>query len=93
MKRVISLWLPRFATDRLSLRLGVSPSEWRARPFATVETGPTGPRLAAINRAAREQGLGNEIPADSHDVLAMQLIRFDGLVIEIYVMVFAHWNN
>ncbi len=57
MKRIISLWLPRFATDRLSLRLGVSPSEWRARAFATIETGPTGPRLAAINRAARAQGL------------------------------------
>jgi protein ImuB len=53
MRRVISLWLPRFATDRLSRR---QPS-WRAEPLVTVcDGGFAGAgsvmRVAAANRAA-----------------------------------------
>jgi protein ImuB len=59
MKRVISLWLPRFATDRLS-RTGSHPD--RAQPLATVTSIHGGQRLAAVNHAATKNGLAPGLP-------------------------------
>ncbi len=79
MKRVISLWLPRFPTDRLSRRLAVSPSEWRIRLFATIEQAPAGPRIAAVNGAARGAGIAPGLPlADARARLpALELCEAD----------------
>ncbi len=52
MKRIVSVWLPRLATDRLCRRC----AEWRDEPLATA--GADGRRLLlAVNRAARLAGL------------------------------------
>lgn len=54
MRRVVSLWLPRFPTDRLSR---LSPA-WRAEPLAVV-TGDArgGLRVVALNGVAEAAGL------------------------------------
>ncbi len=61
MRRVISLWLPRFPTDRLCRRQAAKSSRaspWRAEPLVTLasEDGH-GLRLAAVNDAAAQAGL------------------------------------
>lgn len=53
MKRVISLWFPRLATDRLARRSVL----WRTRPAATISTASGGPLLAAVNEPAHRAGL------------------------------------
>jgi protein ImuB len=54
MKRIISLWFPKLATDRLA-RAG--EKDWRARAAATVVWRDGCPRLAALNPHARAAGL------------------------------------
>lgn len=68
MKRVVSLWLPSFATDRLGRRrkprLSPRPSEPAARssgrterpPLATIAAGPGGIRITAASPAATAGG-------------------------------------
>lgn len=56
-RRVVSLWLPRFATDRL--RLGRAPDR---RPVATVVQDRGGHRLAAVDAAAARAGLTPGLP-------------------------------
>lgn len=53
MRRVISLWLPRFATDRL---IRAKPA-WQDRPLALVLEARTRLGLTAVNRAAEAAGL------------------------------------
>lgn len=55
MKRIVSLWLPSFATDRLSR----SPSlaGWRARPLATVAKLGGRLAIAAVNAPAQAAGI------------------------------------
>ena len=54
MKRMISLWLTHFATDRLSLSF--SPAQ-RSNPLATVTAIHGGQRIAAANPAAQAAGI------------------------------------
>ena len=54
MKRIISLWFPKLATDRLA-RAG--EKDWLARAAATVVWRDGCPRLAALNPHARAAGL------------------------------------
>jgi protein ImuB len=54
MKRVVSLWFPKLATDRLA-RTG--NKDWSARAAATVVWRDSCPRLAAVNPQARAAGL------------------------------------
>jgi protein ImuB len=53
MKRMVSLWFPKLATDRLA-RLN---KDWSARSAATVVWRDGCPRLAAVNAHARTAGL------------------------------------
>jgi protein ImuB len=53
MRRVISLWLPRFATDRLTR----AKPAWQNRPLALVLEARTRLGLTAVNRAAEAAGL------------------------------------
>jgi protein ImuB len=53
MRRVISLWLPRFATDRT----GRATPALRDRPFAQVLERRARPELYAVNHAAERAGL------------------------------------
>ena len=75
MRRVVSLWLPRFPTDRLCRRQVAEhgrPSLWRDEPLVTVApvgadtlgrgTSHTGLRLVAINAAAARAGLRPGLP-------------------------------
>jgi protein ImuB len=54
MKRIISLWFPKLATDRLVRR---GEKDWSARAAATVAWSDGCPRLAAVNPHARAAGL------------------------------------
>lgn len=56
-RRIVSLWLPSFATDRLT-RTGAPFAGWHQRPFATVTSGQGGLRIAAANAAAEAHGIG-----------------------------------
>ncbi len=70
MKRIVSLWLPSFATDRLRRRLGSqagsqarAPAEAAAPLIATVgSAGTTGLRLVAVSAAARGAGIAPGLP-------------------------------
>jgi len=55
-KRIVSLWLPGLATDRLT-RAGAPHAAWRTRPLATVMQQHGALVLAAANPAARGAGL------------------------------------
>lgn len=61
MKRVISLWLPRFATDRLTKewRSGTnrSRSKWQVKPFVTTVVTQGGLRIAGVNLHAQQAGV------------------------------------
>jgi protein ImuB len=54
MKRIVSLWFPKLATDRLA-RAG--QKDWSAKAAATVAWRDGCPRLAAVNAHARSAGL------------------------------------
>lgn len=56
MRRILSLWLPSLATDRLCRR-GAAFAVWRDKPLVTVGAAHGGLRLAAANGAARAAGL------------------------------------
>lgn len=58
MRRVISLWLPAFSTDRLSR----SQRKWRVKPFATVAASAGGLRIAAMNTHAADGGVHPGMP-------------------------------
>ncbi|HEX2116814.1 MAG TPA: DUF6504 family protein [Alphaproteobacteria bacterium] len=51
-RRIVSLWLPTFATDRLSRR----HTEWRAKPLATIADGNV-QRIVAVNAMAQANGI------------------------------------
>lgn len=54
-RRVVSLWLPNFATDRLTTRLDRRrpvKGSWRTKPLATVTAGRGSLSIAAVNPAA-----------------------------------------
>jgi protein ImuB len=58
MKRVISLWLPTFETDRLSRRKGNKKSAKNLGPLlVTITALHGGQRIAAVNAAADIQGI------------------------------------
>ncbi|MDH3741187.1 MAG: DNA polymerase Y family protein, partial [Hyphomicrobiales bacterium] len=60
MRRILSLWLPQFPIERLSIdltRAGAALPYEPDQPFALVETGPKGLRLTAIDEVARACGL------------------------------------
>ncbi|MBM3519598.1 MAG: DNA polymerase Y family protein, partial [Alphaproteobacteria bacterium] len=59
MRRIVSLWFPDFAVERF-IRGRIKeqrPPPPKDLPFALVESGARGLRLAAVNRAARGFGL------------------------------------
>lgn len=56
MRRVISLWLPNFATDRPT-RPRAALATWRERPLATLTEAHGGLRVAAANAAAQGAGI------------------------------------
>lgn len=59
MRRIVSLWFPDFAVERF-IRGRIKeqrPPPPKDLPFALVESGTRGLRLAAVNRAARGFGL------------------------------------
>lgn len=59
MRRIVSIWFPEFRVERYQrgrLKAG-RPVPPRGLPFALVETGAKGLRLAAVNAAARTFGL------------------------------------
>ena len=58
MRRVISLWLPTFATDRL----GRKERKWRVRPFVTALATQGGLRVAAVNLRAQAAGIVPNLP-------------------------------
>jgi protein ImuB len=53
-KRIVSLWFPRLATDRIQRQRG---AEWAARPLAAVVEVGNRIMLAGVNRAAEQAGL------------------------------------
>ena len=55
-RRIVSLWLPDFATDRLTRRTGTHAIR-RDRPLATLIQHHSALALAAVNGAARDSGL------------------------------------
>jgi len=57
MKRVVSLWLPTFATDRLHRRQTSSDPDGQSRALATVTTAHGCIRIAATNAAAQAVGV------------------------------------
>jgi protein ImuB len=59
MRRVISVWLPYWRTERRErLHALTKPLEKRPqKPFAIVESGKAGRRLVAVNQAAEAAGL------------------------------------
>ena len=68
-RRVVSLWLPRFATDRLTRRRDASRPGWRSEPasaegppLATVTAAQGGLRIAAATPAARAAGVVPGLP-------------------------------
>lgn len=56
MRRLLSLWLPSLATDRISRR-GAAFAAWRERPLVTLTAAQGGLRVAAANDAARGAGI------------------------------------
>jgi len=62
MKRIVSLWLPLFATDRRS-RPGKPLSAWRHAPLATLTRIQGGVRIAGANAAAEAAGVVPGLPA------------------------------
>ena len=72
MRRMISLWLPAFATDRLSRDTSRGPA-WRKRrvkPFVTSAASAGGLRIAAVNLHAAEAGILPGIPLADARALA-----------------------
>ncbi|MFO0997360.1 MAG: DNA polymerase Y family protein [Alphaproteobacteria bacterium] len=66
MKRVLSLWLPRFSTDRIAR----TRPAWRSRPFVTTFAERGRLIVAAANGAAEESGIGPGLPlADAQALL------------------------
>ena len=68
-RRVVSLWLPSFATDRLTRRRNASGPGWRSEPasaegppLATVTAAQGGLRIAAATPAARAAGVVPGLP-------------------------------
>ncbi len=55
MRRVISLWFPTFATDRLSRRRGAGRR--RAETLVTVEEGRGAGLILAVSAAAQREGV------------------------------------
>ena len=68
MRRIISLWLSSFATDRLRR---TDPDSFPAeRPVAAIASRQGAMRLAAVNRAAQTAGLGTGMAlADARAIL------------------------
>ncbi|MGE5504419.1 MAG: Y-family DNA polymerase [Actinomycetota bacterium] len=61
-KRIIAVWLPRFATDRLT-RPGKPMAAFAAAPLALVTRAQGGVRVAACNAAAEAAGVVRGLPA------------------------------
>ena len=53
-KRIVSIWFPRLATDRIQRQRG---PEWEARPLAAVVESGSRIMLAGVNRVAEQAGL------------------------------------
>ncbi len=69
MRRIISLWLPALATDRLSRR-GAALAAWRGRPLATVAPAQGGLRVIAASAAAQAAGVqSGQTAADARALL------------------------
>jgi protein ImuB len=64
MRRVVSVWLPYWRTERLerSLRQGKPHEALQQSALAITETGKGGRRLVALNQAAEEAGLSPGMP-------------------------------
>ena len=53
-KRIVSIWFPRLATDRIQRQRG---AQWAARPLAAVVEAGNRIMLAGVNREAEQAGL------------------------------------
>jgi protein ImuB len=78
MKRIVSVWLPFLATDRLCR--GVARQQDNGQPLATATTGGVR-RLLAVNPAARSAGLrSGMVVADAQAILPdLRLVAADPL--------------
>ncbi len=66
MKRVLSLWLPRFPTDRIAR----TRPAWRSKPFVTTFAERGRLIVGAANHLAEESGIGPCLPlADAQAIL------------------------
>ena len=72
-RRVVSLWLPTFATDWLSRRRRAAQPGSRSEPLATVTAVQGGQRIAAANLAAQETGVIPGLPLADARALAPTL--------------------
>jgi len=68
MKRFVALWLPLFATDRLT-RPGKALAEWRELPLATIGRAQGGLRVVAANGPARRAGVAAALSAADANAL------------------------
>src|SRR5688572_30025460 len=66
MRRVISLWLPAFTTDRLSR----NQRKRRVKPFVTAAASAGGLRIGAVNAHAAEAGIHPGMPLADARALA-----------------------
>ncbi|MGA2892341.1 MAG: DNA polymerase Y family protein [Xanthobacteraceae bacterium] len=60
MSRIVSVWLPRWPSQRFLAAQAINPSDTPVdpeRPFVLVIAGAGGPRLAGLNAAAEQAGL------------------------------------
>ena len=86
MRRVISVWLNRFTTDRLTRsrwRGQTAPyAPWRDRPLATVAAQAGAFRIAAANAAAQAAGVdpGLSLPDARAVVPALKVVEADEAV-------------
>ncbi|MCZ8017558.1 MAG: DNA polymerase Y family protein [Novosphingobium sp.] len=61
-RRIMAIWLPRLAIDRWRLAEGLRPGQGSdAAPLALIAETAHGPRLAAVNDAARQAGVRSDM--------------------------------
>src|SRR5215813_3815635 len=80
MKRIVSLWFPKLATDRLARVTPRAPSaqNWSVRSAATVVWREGCPRLVAVNPHARSAGLRPDMRLADARALVPDLVTTPG---------------
>jgi len=91
-RRVVSVWLPTFVTDRLQRRRS-RQSGWRSKPLATVTAAHGGLRVAAADPVAQGGGVGPGLPLAEARALVPDLhtVKADPMGDERALAVLADW--